>query len=206
MSRSGPVTPARQQPMWAKAALQQASAIEQRDVMTGRDGAQADERKTEAAAAVKHSRWKRADENKPPPEAKQLLPPAAKPTPDIVPIANGEVDLSGVKHNPDDENNLANKLLSDKTIHDMLPYPKIVIYGKSPLPLDHTKIANVDRNTVEGLVSPPFSSVVYEASTVQRMFWLILFLMMIGEYDAYTVQRMFTHGDRYMFWLILFLI
>ena len=90
--------------------------------------------------------------------------------------AEGTLDLSGKRNSND--NNLENDI---RSIHDLLPYPKILIYGKSPLPLDHRRIANVDEKEVRGLVSPPFSAVVYKASTVQKMFWLILFLMMLGE-------------------------
>lgn len=92
--------------------------------------------------------------------------------------ASGEVDTEHFKKNLAD-NSIKHKILN---FHELLPHPKIVIYGKSPLPLDHTKIANVDEKSVEGLVSPPFSSVVFKASDVQSMFWLILFLMMLGEY------------------------
>ena len=90
--------------------------------------------------------------------------------------AEGTLDLSGKRNSND--NNLENDI---RSIHDLLPYPKILIYGKSPLPLDHRRIANVDEKEVRGLVSPPFSAVVYKASTVQKMFWLILSLMMLGE-------------------------
>ena len=143
--------------------LVQSSAIKPRDLVTPK-----------ALSAVmtsshhQHSRWKRAGADD---------SAGVKPTPDKELAASGQLDLSHVKEKPD-EYNLENKILS---IHDLLPYPKILIYGKSPLPLDHTKITNVDREDVEGLVSPPFSSVVYRASTIQGMFWLILFLMMIGK-------------------------
>ena len=90
-----------------------------------------------------------------------------KPKKDIEVDAEGQLDLDNKPSGTLDEYNLENKI---RSISDLLPYPKIVIYGKSPLPLDHTKITNVDKEDVEGLVSPPFSSVVYKASEVQKMF------------------------------------
>ena len=90
----------------------------------------------------------------------------------------GTLDLSGKRNKNLEENNLENDI---RTIHDLLPYPKILIYGKSPLPLDHKRIANVDEKEVQGLVSPPFSAVVYKKNTIHKMFWLILFLLMLGE-------------------------
>ena len=97
---------------------------------------------------------------------------------DIELESSGELDFSGPPKSLD-EYNLANKI---RSMSELLPYPKILSYGKSPLPLDHTMIANVDEKDVEGLVSPPFSSIVYKTSDVQKIFWLILFLMMIGEF------------------------
>lgn len=97
---------------------------------------------------------------------------------DIEVESSGELDVEKANKNLA-ENNLERKIFS---IHDLLPHPKIVIFGKSPLPLDHTQIDNVTEKDVEGLVSPPFSSVVFRSIDIQRMFWLILFLMMIGEF------------------------
>ncbi len=63
-----------------------------------------------------------------------------------------------------------------------LPHPTIDAYGKSPLPLDHKDIANLDQIDVEGLVSPPYSAVVYRTKDIQATFLILLILMIIGEF------------------------
>lgn len=68
------------------------------------------------------------------------------------------------------------------TLDAILPHPKITQFGKSPLPLDHEDIANRQRSEVVGLVSPPFSSVVYRQTDINKAFLLILLLMIVGEF------------------------
>ncbi|KAK2172255.1 hypothetical protein NP493_978g00021 [Ridgeia piscesae] len=68
------------------------------------------------------------------------------------------------------------------TLDAILPHPKITQFGKSPLPLDHEDIANRQRSEVVGLVSPPFSSIVYKQTDINKAFLLILLLMVVGEF------------------------
>ena len=63
-----------------------------------------------------------------------------------------------------------------------LPHPTIDAYGKSPLPLDHKDIANLDVVDARGLVSPPLSAVVYRSLDIQKIFLILLLLMIIGEF------------------------
>ncbi|KAK2160040.1 hypothetical protein LSH36_141g03028 [Paralvinella palmiformis] len=63
-----------------------------------------------------------------------------------------------------------------------LPHPRIDDYGKSPLPLDHKDIANLDEIDARGLVSPPLSAVVYKSVEIQKIFLILLLLMIIGEF------------------------
>ena len=60
--------------------------------------------------------------------------------------------------------------------------PRVNNIGKSPVTIDHTKIANKDYDDLVGLVSPPYSSVIYRAVDIQQMFLLILIVVIIGEF------------------------
>ena len=68
------------------------------------------------------------------------------------------------------------------TLDAILPHPKITQFGKSPLPLDHEDIANRARSEVVGLVSPPFSSVVYKQTDINKAFIFLLLLVVVGEF------------------------
>lgn len=54
--------------------------------------------------------------------------------------------------------------------------------GMTPLRIDHTKIGNKNKDEVEGLVRPPFSTIVYLEKEVQEVFLLLLLLVVIGEF------------------------
>ncbi|ELT88520.1 hypothetical protein CAPTEDRAFT_180902 [Capitella teleta] len=63
-----------------------------------------------------------------------------------------------------------------------LPHPSIDAYGKSPLPLNHKDIANLEEINDNGLVSPPLSAVVYKQRDINEVFFILLVLMVIGEF------------------------
>lgn len=56
--------------------------------------------------------------------------------------------------------------------------------GQSPYGLAHTDYDNRNEGETSGLVTPPFSSIVYESSAVQETFALLLLLVIIGEFFA----------------------
>ena len=71
--------------------------------------------------------------------------------------------------------------LKIKHLH-ILPHPVVEVYGKSPLPLDHKDIANLDQIDVRGLVSPPYSNVVYYSKDIYNIFLVLLLMMILGEF------------------------
>lgn len=61
------------------------------------------------------------------------------------------------------------------------PYPRGYL-GQSPLPLEEKDIINSQNFDISQFVSPPFSSVVYKTRDIQRVFLLIIILVIIGEF------------------------
>ena len=56
--------------------------------------------------------------------------------------------------------------------------------GKAPYYVDHNEIANYGEQDAKGLVSPPYSAVVYREVDVQSAFLLILLTIVINEFFA----------------------
>ncbi|XP_050406082.1 major facilitator superfamily domain-containing protein 6 [Patella vulgata] len=56
--------------------------------------------------------------------------------------------------------------------------------GESPHRLDHNKIANANQSDVKGLVHSPYSTVVYREDEVKHVFFILLLLVVIGEFFA----------------------
>ncbi|XP_071103887.1 major facilitator superfamily domain-containing protein 6-like isoform X2 [Haliotis cracherodii] len=54
--------------------------------------------------------------------------------------------------------------------------------GESPRRLDHTKYANANESDVKGLLHSPFSTIVYREDEVQEVFFILLLLVVIGEF------------------------
>ncbi|XP_041372185.1 major facilitator superfamily domain-containing protein 6-A-like [Gigantopelta aegis] len=54
--------------------------------------------------------------------------------------------------------------------------------GRAPHSLDHTKIANANESDVIGLVHSPYSTVVYKEDAVQEAFFILLLLVVVGEF------------------------
>jgi hypothetical protein len=54
--------------------------------------------------------------------------------------------------------------------------------GQSPYIIEDEYVANKGAGETEGLVSPPFSSIVYERKAVTEVFFLLLLLIIIGEF------------------------
>ncbi|CAE1158378.1 unnamed protein product [Acanthosepion pharaonis] len=48
--------------------------------------------------------------------------------------------------------------------------------------IDHTKIANKNKDEVAGLVSPRFSTIVYREDQVRQVFFVLLLLVIVGEF------------------------
>ncbi|GAB1606717.1 major facilitator superfamily domain-containing protein 6 [Argonauta hians] len=48
--------------------------------------------------------------------------------------------------------------------------------------IDHSKIANKNKEQVAGLVSPRFSTIVYREDQVQQIFFVLLILIIVGEF------------------------
>ncbi|XP_023215518.1 major facilitator superfamily domain-containing protein 6-like [Centruroides sculpturatus] len=90
------------------------------------------------------------------------------------------------KRNVDAQINIHNKpidlLIRYKRVvreaNDQLPVRFVV--GKSPQTVDYTSNANTDKDN--SYVSPPFSSMVYKREDVQEVFFLLLLLIVLGEF------------------------
>ena len=54
--------------------------------------------------------------------------------------------------------------------------------GRTPHTLDHTKIANANESDVIGLIHSPYSTVVYKEDAVQEVFFILLLLIVVGEF------------------------
>ncbi|XP_064643495.1 major facilitator superfamily domain-containing protein 6-A-like isoform X2 [Lineus longissimus] len=54
--------------------------------------------------------------------------------------------------------------------------------GQSPYIIEDDYVANKKAGETEGLVSPPFSNIVYERKSVTEVFFLLLLLIVIGEF------------------------
>ncbi len=87
-----------------------------------------------------------------------------------------------------------------------LPKPKIDTIGRSPIPLDWHLITNLDEKESKGLVSPPFTSLVYRTADIHDIFFILLLLMIIGEFfsapaltlaDSATIGYLGTLTQKY---------
>ena len=76
----------------------------------------------------------------------------------------------------------ANKFRPHEHFENYLPPPEILVIGQSPVPLDWRGIINVNKDEAEGLVSPPWSTIVYRSTDVYEIFLILLLLVIIGEF------------------------
>ncbi|KAH8024153.1 hypothetical protein HPB51_021774 [Rhipicephalus microplus] len=82
--------------------------------------------------------------------------------------------------------------------------PPNYVVGKSPNTVEYTLNYNQERHT--SYISPPFSSIVYKYEDVQEVFFLLLLLIVLGEYfsapaitlaDAATLSHLGENTDNY---------
>ncbi|ESO85407.1 hypothetical protein LOTGIDRAFT_107720 [Lottia gigantea] len=88
----------------------------------------------------------------------------------------------------------------------LLPQPMKRGTGQSPHRLDHNKIVNANKSDVEGLVHSPYSTVVYKEGEVKEVFFILLLIVVIGEFfsapavtfaDAMTLACLGDDTDNY---------
>lgn len=95
-------------------------------------------------------------------------------------ILDGDVPIQERKKKKDDSKNETETKEPYRVRY--LPHPSIDAYGISPLPIDHKDIANLEEIHSTGLVSPPLSAVVYKQKDINEVFFILLVLMVIGEF------------------------
>ncbi|XP_014681374.1 PREDICTED: major facilitator superfamily domain-containing protein 6-like [Priapulus caudatus] len=61
-------------------------------------------------------------------------------------------------------------------------FPQGHVIGKSPERIDENRVVNYDTRTEGSLVKPPFSTIVYRERDVREVFWLLLLLIVVGEF------------------------